>query len=56
VISVASLDDILAHKLKTILQRVEIKDYADVDALIQSGSGHSARGVHCRRTAGIGFL
>lgn len=37
VMSVASLDDLLAHKLKTILQRVETKDYADVDALLQSG-------------------
>ena len=37
VMSVASLDDLLAHKLKTTLQRVETKDYTDVDALIQSG-------------------
>lgn len=37
VMSVASLDDLLAHKLKTTLQRVETKDYADVDALLQSG-------------------
>lgn len=37
VMNVASLDDLLAHKLKTILQRVETKDYVDVDALIQSG-------------------
>ena len=32
----ASLDDLLAHKLKTILQRVEPKDYLDVDALLES--------------------
>jgi hypothetical protein len=37
VLNVASLDDLFAHKLKTILQRVEAKDYVDVDALIQSG-------------------
>jgi hypothetical protein len=37
VMNVASLDDLLAHKLKTILQRVETKDYLDVDALLQSG-------------------
>jgi hypothetical protein len=37
VMNVASLDDLLAHKLKTILQRVETKDYADVDALLRSG-------------------
>lgn len=37
VMTVASLDDLLAHKLKTVLQRVEVKDYLDVDALLQSG-------------------
>lgn len=37
VMNVASLDDLLAHKLKTLLQRVEIKDYVDVDALLRSG-------------------
>jgi len=37
VMNVASLDDLLAHKLKTILQRVETKDYLDVDALLRSG-------------------
>lgn len=37
VMNVASLDDLLAHKLKTILQRVETKDYTDVDAMLQSG-------------------
>jgi hypothetical protein len=34
---VASLDDLLAHKLKTVLQRVEPKDYVDVDALLRAG-------------------
>jgi hypothetical protein len=34
---IASLDDLLAHKLKTLLQRVELKDYLDIDALIHSG-------------------
>ena len=37
VMNVASLDDLLALKLKTVLQRVETKDYLDVDALIRSG-------------------
>jgi hypothetical protein len=37
VLTVASLEDLLAHKLKTVLQRVEPKDYVDVDALLQSG-------------------
>ncbi len=35
--NVASLTDLLAHKLKTVLQRVEPKDYLDVDALLQDG-------------------
>lgn len=34
---VASLDDLLAHKLKVLLQRVEAKDYLDVAALIGAG-------------------
>jgi hypothetical protein len=37
VMKVASLPDLLAHKLKTVLQRVEPKDYLDIDALVQSG-------------------
>lgn len=37
VMSVASLADLLAHKLKTVLQRVEPKDYLDIDALLQQG-------------------
>lgn len=36
-LEVASLQDLLAHKLKVLLQRVEIKDYIDVDALLQHG-------------------
>lgn len=42
IMKVASLQDLLAHKLKTILQRVEAKDYVDVDALLQAGLGLSA--------------
>ncbi|MBF0397897.1 MAG: nucleotidyl transferase AbiEii/AbiGii toxin family protein [Desulfobacterales bacterium] len=36
-ILVASKVDLLAHKLKVILQRAESKDYRDISALIQSG-------------------
>jgi hypothetical protein len=36
-VMVASTDDLLAHKLKTLLQRVEQKDYLDIDALLTSG-------------------
>lgn len=37
VLEVASLQDLLAHKLKVLLQRVETKDYLDIDALLSSG-------------------
>ena len=37
VLEIASLDDLLAHKLKVILQRVEAKDYLDVDAMLLNG-------------------
>ncbi len=37
VLSVASLNDLLATKLKVILQRAEAKDYIDIAALIRSG-------------------
>lgn len=33
----ASLDDLLGHKLKVLLQRVETKDYRDIVALLESG-------------------
>jgi Nucleotidyl transferase AbiEii toxin, Type IV TA system len=37
VLTAASLDDLLAYKLKVMLQRVEAKDYRDVAALLRSG-------------------
>jgi hypothetical protein len=37
VLHVASLQDLLAHKLKVLLQRVEAKDYLDIDALLSNG-------------------
>lgn len=36
-ILVASLEDLLAHKLKTIFERIEIKDYIDVAAILREG-------------------
>ena len=33
----ASREDLLGHKLKVLLQRVEAKDYRDIAALLQSG-------------------
>lgn len=37
VIIVASEIDLLGHKLKVLMQRVEVKDYLDIDALLSSG-------------------
>ena len=37
VLLVASADDLLAHKLKVVLQRVEAKDYLDIVALLRAG-------------------
>lgn len=37
VMQIASLDDLMATKLKVILQRVEVKDYQDLAAMISAG-------------------
>ena len=37
VAEVASLEDLIAHKLKVILQRAERKDYADIAAILRAG-------------------
>lgn len=37
VMRIASLDDLMAHKLKVILQRSEKKDYQDIAAMIRAG-------------------
>ncbi|MCP4701709.1 MAG: nucleotidyl transferase AbiEii/AbiGii toxin family protein [Gammaproteobacteria bacterium] len=37
VLRVASLDDLMATKLKVLLQRVEAKDYKDIAALVKAG-------------------
>ncbi len=36
-VQVASLNDLLAHKLKVILQRIEAKDYLDIATLVSAG-------------------
>jgi hypothetical protein len=48
VMRVASLDDLMAHKLKVILQRSEKKDYQDVAAMIRAGC-QMARGLAAAR-------
>ena len=37
VAEVASLEDLLAHKLKVILQRAETRDYEDIAAMLRAG-------------------
>lgn len=37
ILQVASLDDLMATKLKVIFQRVEAKDYLDIAAMIKAG-------------------
>lgn len=49
VLHVASCDDLLATKLKTILQRAEAKDYRDIAELLGNGS-NLARGLAGART------
>jgi hypothetical protein len=48
VVRVASLDDLMAHKLKVILQRCEKKDYQDIAAMIRAGV-QVARGLAAAR-------
>jgi hypothetical protein len=38
VLQVASLDDLMAMKLATILQRIEAKDYRDIAAMLRRGA------------------
>lgn len=49
VLLVASSEDLLATKLKTILQRAEAKDYRDIAALLRAG-GDLATGLGAART------
>ena len=37
VLQVASLDDLMATKVKTVLQRAEVRDYRDIAAMIHAG-------------------
>ncbi|MCJ7600603.1 MAG: nucleotidyl transferase AbiEii/AbiGii toxin family protein [Desulfobulbaceae bacterium] len=48
VLQVASLDDLMATKVKVILQRVEAKDYQDIAALVSSQDRCQPRKRPCR--------
>jgi hypothetical protein len=49
IVQVASLEDLLATKVKVLLQRVEAKDYLDVAALLSNGVS-LARGLAAARS------
>ena len=48
-LEVASLDDLMAHKLKVILLRPEKKDYEDIAAMVRAGCAVT-RGLAAART------
>jgi len=47
-VEVASLDDLMAHKLKVVVQRAERKDYQDIVAMLRAGVS-LARGLAAAR-------
>lgn len=49
VLQVASLDDLMATKLKVMLQRVEAKDYRDIAAMLKAGTSLT-KGLASART------
>jgi hypothetical protein len=55
VMRVASLDDLLATKLKVMLQRVEARDYRDVAAMLDAGVNLAAALAAARFLYGVAF-
>lgn len=55
VLLVASLDDLMATKVKVILQRAEAKDYLDICAMINAGVSLSRGLAAARRMYGQNF-
>lgn len=47
-VQVAALDDLMARKLKVILQRIKAKDYRDIAAMLSAGAS-LARGLGAAR-------
>jgi hypothetical protein len=52
---VASLEDLMAQKLKVIMQRVESKDYRDIASLLRSGQNLDAGMSGARALYGMSF-
>ena len=55
VLHIASLDDLMATKVKTILQRVEVKDYRDIVAMLEAGVSLSKGLAAARAMFGVSF-
>lgn len=55
VLRVASLDDLMATKVKVILQRIEAKDYQDIAAMLNAGVSLSKGLVSARKLYGKEF-
>lgn len=55
VLQVASFDDLMATKVKVVLQRAEAKDYRDISAMINAGVSLSHGLASARRLYGPNF-
>jgi hypothetical protein len=55
VLQVASLEDLMATKLKVVLQRAEVKDYRDIAAMLDAGIGLDKGLADAREIFGPGF-
>ncbi|WNV05899.1 nucleotidyl transferase AbiEii/AbiGii toxin family protein [Candidatus Methylospira mobilis] len=55
VLNVASLDDLMATKVKVILQRIEAKDYRDISAMVAAGVSLSKGLASARAMFGSSF-
>lgn len=55
VLQVASLDDLMATKVKVVLQRAEAKDYRDISAMVNAGVSLSRGLAAARQLFGSNF-
>ncbi len=55
VLQVAALDDLMATKVKVVLQRIEAKDYRDVAAMVNAGTSLSRGLASARALFGPNF-
>lgn len=55
VLQVASLEDLMATKVKVVLQRAEAKDYRDIAEMLKAGVSHSKGLASARALFGPNF-